>query len=250
MRKRPLISAGLLTASLIASPAFAQGGAAERGTAPRAGSTSFGVAIGSAIPSDDTLDTGLDIRVTGEYFLTPRTSLRGALSGAFWDVSGHAFTGTVKPLAVDGNVVYNWSRGVWRPYLTAGLGVYRYRFEELNFNDSETKFGANIGGGLEYRAERRRGPDRRSAAARGERHDHQHADALRSDVLGLLRRLQEILRRPVISAIRSEPLDQIGEIIRSGGKRATALSFAGICLTELTTYDSNGQYMPLTTNVE
>jgi opacity protein-like surface antigen len=55
------------------------------------------------------------------------------------------------------NGVHNWERGAWHPYATAGVGLYRFRLSNDFFDDdafdgenSDTKFGVNLGGGMEY----------------------------------------------------------------------------------------------------
>ena len=49
-----------------------------------------------------------------------------------------------------GNVVYNWEVAEWRPYVTAGGGMYRYGFTEAGVTGSNTKGGLDFGGGVEY----------------------------------------------------------------------------------------------------
>ena len=50
------------------------------------------------------------------------------------------------------NGVYNWERGVWHPYATAGAGFYFVRLlrEGRPDPEGETRGGLNIGGGVEY----------------------------------------------------------------------------------------------------
>ena len=126
------------------SPALAQR------RAPDTGMVGVGVSVGVDIPSDSALDKGLDLAANIEGYLTPRVSVRGQLGGAWWDIVGQRFTGTVKPLYIDGNIVYNWEGGAVHPYVTAGIGMYRYRFEQAGLEGSDTKAGFNVGGGVEY----------------------------------------------------------------------------------------------------
>jgi opacity protein-like surface antigen len=58
-------------------------------------------------------------------------------------------------LYVDGNLVYNWEGGVVHPYVTAGVGLYHYRFDIPRAETTDNKFGADLGGGLEYFLNRR-----------------------------------------------------------------------------------------------
>jgi hypothetical protein len=118
---------------------------------PAAGTWAIGGSLGVSLPADPSLDTGLDVAGTIEGYLTPRVSVRGQLGGAWWDITGRHFTGTVKPLYLDGNLVYNWEGGALHPYVTAGVGMYKYRSTESGVVDgSDTKAGFNLGGGLEY----------------------------------------------------------------------------------------------------
>ena len=118
---------------------------------PAAGSWAIGGSAGVALPSDPSLNKGLDVAGTLEAYLTPRVSVRGQLGGAWWDITGRHFTGTVKPLYLDGNVVYNWEGGAVHPYVTGGVGMYRYGATESGRADStDTKAGFNVGGGIEY----------------------------------------------------------------------------------------------------
>jgi opacity protein-like surface antigen len=77
-------------------------------------------------------------------------SIRGQFGAAWWDIVGQRFSGTVKPFYVDGNVVYNWEGGILHPYVTAGIGMYRFRSTENGLEGSDTKAGFNVGGGIEY----------------------------------------------------------------------------------------------------
>ena len=71
-------------------------------------------------------------------------------------ISSAAVNGTVSPVFVDGNIVYNWEGGVWHPFVTGGVGLYHYRSSENGVgNGSDTRPGANVGGGIEYFYSRR-----------------------------------------------------------------------------------------------
>jgi len=135
-----------------AVPAFAQG----RSPVPNQGMWAIGGSIGGGAPSDPSLSGGIDVAGNIERYLTPRISIRGQLGGEWSDIVNRGFTGTVSPVFVDGNVVYNWEGGVWHPFVTGGLGVYRYRsFENLAPSSSDTMLGLNVGGGIEYFTNRR-----------------------------------------------------------------------------------------------
>jgi hypothetical protein len=144
MRTRPIGIVTLLALLIGVSPLLAQR------RAPDTGMVGVGVSAGVDIPSAAALDKGLDLAANIEGYLTPRVSVRGQLGGAWWDIVGQRFTGTVKPLYVDGNIVYNWEGGAVHPYVTAGIGMYRFRFEQAGLEGSDTKAGFNFGGGVEY----------------------------------------------------------------------------------------------------
>jgi opacity protein-like surface antigen len=142
-----LIVAVILSILFLSAPASAQ----RRARVPAAGSWAVGGSIGGSLPSDPSLDKGLDVAGILEGYLTPRVSVRGQVGASWWDITGRHFTGTVKPLRLDGNLVYNWEGGAWHPYVTGGVGMYRYASAESGAPEaSDTKIGVNIGGGIEY----------------------------------------------------------------------------------------------------
>jgi opacity protein-like surface antigen len=117
---------------------------------PAAGMWAIGASTGAAGPADASLDTGIQFAGTAERYFTPRISLRGQLGVTRWDITGRHFSGTLTPVFLDGNVVYNWEGGIWHPFVTGGVGLYRYHASESATQDqTDTKAGANVGGGLE-----------------------------------------------------------------------------------------------------
>jgi hypothetical protein len=135
-----------LILSLGAAPAAAQG----RGRVPGTGMAAVGASIGASAPSDASLQNGLELVGSAEGYLTPRVSIRGQLGGAWWDITGRRFTGTFKPIFVEGNVVYNWEGGAIHPYVTGGIGFYHYGFDIPATNGTDNRFGGDLGGGVEY----------------------------------------------------------------------------------------------------
>jgi opacity protein-like surface antigen len=110
-----------------------------------------GFSTGAAGPSDPSLEKGFELVGTLERYLTPRVSIRGQLGGSSWGITGRNFGGTVSPFFVDGNVVYNWEGGALHPFVTGGVGLYRFHASETATQDrTDTKPGVNVGGGLEY----------------------------------------------------------------------------------------------------
>jgi hypothetical protein len=129
-------------------PAHAQRRAAR---VPDAGMWAAGAEVGAAGPREPSLDTGLEIDGKVEGYATPRVSLRVMVGTAWWDVVGRGFTGSVRPFFIDGNVVYNWEGGAVHPYVTAGVGMYRYYSDLRGVRSAhDTNAGVNLGGGVEY----------------------------------------------------------------------------------------------------
>lgn len=137
--------AALLLVPVLTSPAWAQT------QVPREGMYSVGLNVGFAKPTDDFLNSGFNMGANAEWYVTPRMSIRGALTGAWFDDDAFEDT-TLSPMAFTVNGVHNWERGAWHPYATAGVGLYRYRLSDEFFDEDETdtKFGVNLGGGTEY----------------------------------------------------------------------------------------------------
>ncbi len=151
MKSWNIAVAAVLAMGIGVSPASAQlrRGAGRRAPAP--GMIGVGASIGADIPQDASLDKGLDVAGTVEGYLTSRVSVRGQVGAAWWDIVGHRFTGTVKPVYFDANLVYNWEGGAIHPYVTAGVGAYKFRSSESGAPDgSDTKAGFNVGGGAEF----------------------------------------------------------------------------------------------------
>lgn len=143
MQSRFVWGAVLCFALSAAVPAAAQ-------TVPDRGMSAVGVSIGVGAPGDDRLSNGLTVAAFGEHYLSPRVSVRGLLSGAWWDIIAAGDHNNVSPVSAQGNLVYNWERGKWHPYATAGLGLYKFRFTEDDIDSSKTTVGFNLGGGVEY----------------------------------------------------------------------------------------------------
>jgi len=137
-----LLAAGVL--GLFSSPAVAQS------PVPNTDMMAVGFTAGASVPNDDALDHGAEVGVQIERYLSPRVSIRGKFSGAWTDILGRQFTGTIHPIAIEGNLVHNWEGGAWHPYATAGVGFYHYSFTEAGLDSSDNKIGVNLGGGAEY----------------------------------------------------------------------------------------------------
>jgi uncharacterized protein YndB with AHSA1/START domain len=112
----------------------------------------FGVTLsgGVAIPTDDDLEKGWYMAVSGEGYFTPRFSIRAQFGGAFHDVEFGGADGKVSPVHITGDAVYNWEHGKWHPYVSGGIGFYTYRFGEGDDRPTDFEMGFNFGGGVEF----------------------------------------------------------------------------------------------------
>jgi hypothetical protein len=148
MRTAQIMTLGVVL-GLAAAPAFAQRRA--RSPVPDTGMIGIGASFAAAVPTDPSLENGPQLAGNVEGYLTPRLSVRAQVGGGWRDITGRGFTGSIKPVFLDGNIVYNWEGGVLHPFATGGIGVYRYR-SAINgapeFGD--TKAGFDFGGGVEY----------------------------------------------------------------------------------------------------
>lgn len=150
MRIAPFVATTVFCFSLVnAAPALAQ-------RAPGPGMWAASGFLGVSAPSDASLDSGFDLAGNIEGYLTSRVSVRGQLGASWWDITGRNFDGTVNPVRLVGNLVYNWEGGRVHPYVTAGAGLYRYRTSITgSTTGSDSKAGFNLGGGIEYFVHRR-----------------------------------------------------------------------------------------------
>jgi len=104
-----------------ASPLFAQSNVQT----PDKGVVGYGVDVGVLFP-DAAFENTLAIDGFGEYYVTPRVSIRGLIGFASPGVTGRTedhfrqvkllFSGT-----------YNWPYGKWRPFAAVGAGAYFVR---------------------------------------------------------------------------------------------------------------------------
>lgn len=125
-------------------------GAQTRVRTPDKGVIGYGVDAGVLIP-DEAFENTLTFDGFGEYYVTPRISVRALLAFASSGVAGRSedhFRQT--KLLFSG--VYNLEKGSWRPFGTFGAGVYFVRLHVDDETDppGETRGGLNFGGGTEY----------------------------------------------------------------------------------------------------
>jgi hypothetical protein len=114
----------------------------------------LGAAIGVLFP-DEAFENALVLEGNGEWYLTRRVSVRALLgwSSPGFDNRTEDHFRQVKLLF---NGVYNWEGGVWHPFVSGGAGAYFVRrlFEDRPDPDGEIRGGINLGGGIEYFANR------------------------------------------------------------------------------------------------
>jgi hypothetical protein len=142
MRLLRLFAAVGLACALFSTPAAAQ--------APDTGLIGVGGDLGVFFP-DEAFENTLAIDGYGEYFVTPRISIRAMLAWAkpgFENRTEDKFRQT--KLLFNG--IYNWDYEEWHPFVTAGAGAYfvRLLLEDSPDPDGETRGGINLGGGAEY----------------------------------------------------------------------------------------------------
>ena len=140
---RLLITALFLShAVLMAVPAAAQ--------TPDTAMSAVGADVGVLFP-DEAFEPALTLDAFGEYYLTPRLSLRGLFGWANPGVEGQT-EDHFRQVKLLFNAVYNWEGGAWHPFVTAGAGAYFVRLKREGRGDppGETRGGLNFGGGAEY----------------------------------------------------------------------------------------------------
>jgi len=117
---------------------------------PNTGLIGVGGDLGVLFP-DEAFEKTFTFDVFGEYYLTPRASLR-ALFG--WASPGfeNRTEDHYRQVKLLFNGAYNWDMKAWHPFVTGGAGFYFVRelLEGFDDPDSETRGGLNFGGGTEY----------------------------------------------------------------------------------------------------
>jgi opacity protein-like surface antigen len=142
IRTTRLFAAALLSSLLCTS--------AASGQTPDTGLIGAGGNIGVFFP-DEAQEKAFTLEGQGEYYITPRVSVRGLLG---WASPGfeNRTEDHFRQVRLLVNGVYNWEFGAIHPYATAGVGAYfvRQTIEGEDDPDSETRGGINLGGGAEY----------------------------------------------------------------------------------------------------
>jgi hypothetical protein len=119
---------------------------------PRVPDTGMGAVSGSIglIFPKDPFETDVALAGAFDYYFTPRVSLRPGVMWAEPDVEDH--DESLRRFGLMADVIYNWERGKWHPFVGAGIGAYFFQPKAAgeSFRDDETNIGGNVGGGIEY----------------------------------------------------------------------------------------------------
>jgi hypothetical protein len=118
---------------------------------PATGAGAVGGDFGVFLPQEDALESGLVLDGFYEYYFEPRTSLR-LMVGYMNPEIDNGEDDSLRYVRIGGDVVYNWEGGAIHPFVGAGLGVYLLQFKDNgdSVGDSESKFGGNLFGGVEF----------------------------------------------------------------------------------------------------
>lgn len=142
---------------------------------PYGGRFAIGAVIGGAVPVGNRLDNGFYAGATLLLSIGSHAALSAEAGANRVAVDRPGFRSDLMPRFVDLNLLFHWRRGPFRPYITGGVGVYRYtiavsseafidpalrnQLVALGLNPAvnsapiETRHderGANLGGGFEY----------------------------------------------------------------------------------------------------
>ena len=142
------MATALLLCLGVASPILAQ--TQTRVRTPDKGVIGYGVDVGVLFP-DDAFENTLAFDGFGEYYVTPRISVRGLFAyanpGLALRTEDH-----FREVKLLFSGVYNWEKGPWRPFAAFGAGAYfvRLHLDASEDPPGETRGGLNFGGGAEY----------------------------------------------------------------------------------------------------
>jgi hypothetical protein len=171
------IVGSLIVALLLVVPGVAS---AQREGVPAAGQVAAGIEAGALIPTNDGLGISAITNVLYEFYLTPRVSFRTDFGWSNPAFSGGAID-SLRQMPVRFDVNYNWEGGRWHPFVGTGVGVYflQFRSGDATVGGTESRFGLNTGGGIEYFLNR-------TVTIKGEGRYHAVADARGEDPSGIV----------------------------------------------------------------
>ena len=118
---------------------------------PAEGSVAVGGAVGVFLPTDDALDNAPYLEGQFQYQLTPRVGVRFGLGWTDPSFKSES-EDSLRQIRIGADLVYNWERGAWHPYVGAGFGAHLLQIKDngSNFGDGQSKLGGSALGGVEY----------------------------------------------------------------------------------------------------
>ena len=97
-----------------------------QGSEPYGGPVAVGGLIGGAVPVGERLDNGLYTGATVLVSLGSHVALSAEAGANHVDVNRPGFRSNLMPRFADLNLLFHWRRGAFRPFISGGVGVYRY----------------------------------------------------------------------------------------------------------------------------
>ncbi len=124
--------------------------AAAQDRHPKAADVAVGFDLGFYIPDED-FHVGFNTQGLVEFYFTHNISLRGTVGWTkqeFIDLDDLFLEQGRATL----NLVYNWEKELWHPFITVGGGYYHIRdYIDDAYNPGwVSRWGVNFGGGVEY----------------------------------------------------------------------------------------------------
>ena len=152
---------------------------AAQAIAPYGGTVAIGASAGGAVPIGDRLENGLYTGGNLSIALASQVALTAEVGANWLDVDGPGLQTHLMPRFADLDLVIHLRRGPFRPFVTGGVGVYRYTLtvssaafadptlrtqltalgltpaSRTSIESRHDEIGVNFGGGFEYFFSRR-----------------------------------------------------------------------------------------------
>jgi hypothetical protein len=100
--------------------------AAAQGSEPYGGRVALSAAIGGAVPTGERLDNGMYAGATLLVSIASHVALTAEAGINRVAVDRPGFQSDFMPRFADLNLFVHWRRGPFRPFVSGGVGVYRY----------------------------------------------------------------------------------------------------------------------------
>jgi len=118
---------------------------------PAEDSVAVGGAVGALLPTEDALTNSLYLEGQFQFQVSPRVGVR---FGVGWTDSefDREDEDSLRQIRIGADLLYNWERGAWHPYVGAGLGAHLLQEKDngRDIGDGESKLGGSMLGGVEY----------------------------------------------------------------------------------------------------